>query len=80
MGLYLTEKHIKYKKNGGGDYVSPFFIYHKNKKRTKVFCSLKIDQKDWNFKLKVHNDAVDLEKRAINAVRDIGVAFGKCIC
>ena len=52
MGLYLTEKHIKYKKNGGGDYVSPFFIYHKNKKRTKVFCSLKISQKDWNFKSK----------------------------
>ena len=52
MGLYLTEKHIKYKKNGGGDYVSPFFIYNKNKKRTKVFCSLKISQKDWNFKSK----------------------------
>ena len=52
MGLYLTEKHIKYKKTGGGDYVSPFFIYHKNKKRTKVFCSLKINQKDWNFKAK----------------------------
>ncbi len=52
MGLYLTEKHIKYKKNGDDDYVSPFFIYHKNKKRTKVFCSLKINQKDWNFKSK----------------------------
>ena len=52
MGLYLTEKHIKYKKNGDDDYVSPFFIYHKNKKRTKVFCSLKINHKDWDFKSK----------------------------
>ena len=48
MGLYLTEKHIKYK-NGKEDVVSPFFIYHHNKKRTKVFCSLKIKNSDWCF-------------------------------
>ena len=43
MGLYLTEKHIKYK-DGKDDHVSPFFIYHNNK-RTKVFCSLKVNNK-----------------------------------
>jgi succinate dehydrogenase / fumarate reductase flavoprotein subunit len=48
MGLYLTEKHIKYK-NGKEDVVSPFFIYHHNNKRTKVFCSLKIKNSDWCF-------------------------------
>ena len=48
MGLYLTEKHIKYK-DGKDDHVSPFFIYHNNNKRTKVFCSLKVNNKDWCF-------------------------------
>ena len=48
MGLYLTEKHIKYK-NGKEDVVSPFFIYHHNNKRTKFFCSLKIKNNDWCF-------------------------------
>ena len=48
MGLYLTEKHIKYK-NGKDDCVSPFFIYHNNNKRTKVFCSIKINNKNWCF-------------------------------
>ena len=48
MGLYLTEKHIKYK-NGKEDVVSPIFIYHHNNKRTKVFCSLKIKNSDWCF-------------------------------
>ena len=48
MALYLTEKHIKYK-NGKDDCVSPFFIYQNNNKRTKVFCSLKISNKNWCF-------------------------------
>ena len=48
MGLYLTEKHIKYK-NGKEDVVSPFFIYHHNNKRTKFFCSLKIKNNDSCF-------------------------------
>ena len=48
MGLYLTEKHIKYK-NGKDDCVSPFFIYHNNNKRTKVFCSIKVNNKNWCF-------------------------------
>ena len=49
MGLYLTEKHVKYKKKGSEEYVSPFFIYHNDNKRTKVFCSLKINNKHWDF-------------------------------
>ena len=56
MGLYLTEKHIKYK-DGKDDHVSPFFIYHNNNKRTKVFCSLKVnnkDDKEWQKKINVH--------------------------
>lgn len=45
---------------------------------SQIKRKIKADEdRDWNFKLKVHNDAVDLEKRAINAVRDIGVAFGE---
>ena len=48
MGLYLTEKHLKYK-DGKDDHVSPFFIYHINNKRTKVFCGLKVNNKNWCF-------------------------------
>ena len=49
MGLYLTEKHVKYKKKSSDEYVSPFFIYQNDSKRTKVFCSLKINNKHWDF-------------------------------
>ncbi|MEE2954381.1 MAG: hypothetical protein VX347_04325 [Bacteroidota bacterium] len=39
---------------------------------------LKADEdREWDFKLKVHDDAVELEKQAIKAVRDIGVAWGE---
>ena len=48
MGLYLTEKHLKYK-DGKDDHVSPFFIYHNNNKRAKFFCSLKVNNKNWCF-------------------------------
>ncbi|GIR99489.1 MAG: hypothetical protein CM15mP102_03100 [Flavobacteriales bacterium] len=40
MGLYLTEKHIKYK-DGKDDHVSPFFISH-NKKGLKFFVALRL--------------------------------------
>lgn len=36
-----------------------------------------LDQREWDFKLKVQQDEVDLQKATINAVRDIGVAYGK---
>ena len=49
MGLYLTEKHVKYKKKGSEEYVSPFFIYHNDNKRTKVFCSFMIYNNHWDF-------------------------------
>ena len=67
MALYLTEKHIKYK-NGKDDCVSPFFIYQNNNKRTKVFCSLKISNKNWCFdkkrvKLKKIKNAEDFKSR-----------------
>lgn len=35
-----------------------------------------LDKRDWDFKMKVHNDQVSLEKAAINAYRDVGVAYG----
>ena len=35
------------------------------------------DDREWDFKVKVHNDIVDIEKQAIKAVRDVGVAFGE---
>jgi hypothetical protein len=35
-----------------------------------------LDQREWNFKLKQQQDDVDITKATINAVRDIGVAYG----
>jgi hypothetical protein len=37
---------------------------------------LEIDKREWNFKLKVQQDEVDLSKAAISAARDVGVAYG----
>jgi hypothetical protein len=37
---------------------------------------LEIDKREWNFKLKVQQDDVDITKAAISAARDIGVAYG----
>ena len=31
---------------------------------------------DWKFEMKKYQDGVDLEKARINAMRDIGVAYG----
>jgi len=36
-----------------------------------------IDQREWDFQLKQQQDAVDLEKASIKAIRDIGVAYGE---
>ncbi len=37
---------------------------------------LEVDKREWNFKMKQHQDNVDLEKARIKAIRDIGVAYG----
>ena len=71
MGLYLTEKHIKYK-DGKDDHVSPFFIYHINNKRTKVFCSLKVNNKNWCFdkkKVKSTDKEAGLKNRKIKSIK-----------
>ncbi len=71
MGLYLTEKHIKYK-NGKDDCVSPFFIYHINNKRTKVFCSLKINNNNWCFdkkKVKSSDKDSSIKNKKIKSIR-----------
>ena len=71
MGLYLTEKHIKYK-NGKDDCVSPFFIYHINNKRTKVFCSLKINNNNWCFdkkKVKPSDKDSSIKNKKIKSIR-----------
>jgi len=36
-----------------------------------------LDQREWEFQLKQQQDAVDIEKANIKAVRDIGVAWGE---
>jgi hypothetical protein len=36
-----------------------------------------IDQREWNFKLKQQQDAVDVEMATIKAARDVGVAYGE---
>ena len=44
----------------------------------EIKAKLKADEdRDWDFKVKVHDDNVDMQKRAIQAVRDVGVAFGE---
>lgn len=35
-----------------------------------------VDNREWTLIMKIHDDAVSLEKAAINAYRDIGVAYG----
>jgi hypothetical protein len=36
-----------------------------------------VDKRDWQYKLKVQQDNVDIEKQRIRAARDIGVAYGQ---
>ena len=72
MGLYLTEKHVKYKKKSSDEYVSPFFIYHNDSKRTKVFCSLKINNKYWDFtnkKVKAGDKEYKSKNQKIDSVK-----------
>ena len=71
MGLYLTEKHIKYK-DGKDDHVSPFFIYHINNKRAKFFCSLKVNNKNWCFdkkKVKSTDKESGIKNRKIKTIK-----------
>lgn len=43
-----------------------------------IKAKLKADEdRDWDFKLKVYDDRVLIEKNRINAIRDIGVAYGE---
>jgi hypothetical protein len=37
---------------------------------------LELDNRQWNFTLKIQQNEVDLEKARIKAIRDIGVAYG----
>ena len=37
---------------------------------------LELDNRQWNFMLKVQQNEVELEKARIKAIRDIGVAYG----
>jgi hypothetical protein len=44
----------------------------------EIKAKLKADEnREWDFKVRAHDDIVDIKKQAIRAVRDIGVAFGK---
>jgi len=35
-----------------------------------------LDKREWDFKMKVHNDNVAIDKALIGAYRDVGVAYG----
>lgn len=37
---------------------------------------LELDKREWDFKMKVWDDTVDLRKQTIKAARDVGVAYG----
>lgn len=39
--------------------------------------SIQKDNREWNLKLKIQNDDVEIRKAAINAAKEIGVSFGK---
>ncbi len=44
----------------------------------EIKLKLKADEdRDWDFKLQVYEDKIEIEKAAIKAVRDVGVAFGE---
>ena len=44
----------------------------------EIKAKLKADEdREWDFKVKVQSDNVELEKQAIKAVRDVGVAYGE---
>jgi hypothetical protein len=44
----------------------------------EIKAKIKSDEnREWDFKLKAQQDQVDLEKKSIQAARDIGVAFGE---
>ena len=44
----------------------------------EIKAKLKADEdREWDFKVKVQSDIVELEKQAIKAVRDVGVAYGE---
>tara|TARA_B100000767_G_scaffold255737_1_gene262176 strand:- start:1180 stop:2271 length:1092 start_codon:yes stop_codon:yes gene_type:complete len=44
----------------------------------EIKAKLKADQdREWDFKVKVQSDIVDMEKQAIKAFSDVGVAFGE---
>ena len=44
----------------------------------EIKAKLKADEKrEWKFQVKAHNDMVNIKKRAIRAVRDVGVAYGR---
>ena len=41
------------------------------------FTGHMVEDREWDFILKIQEDQVALEKQAIKAVRDVGVAYGK---
>jgi hypothetical protein len=44
----------------------------------QIRAKLKADEdREWNFILKIQSDKVALEKQALKAIRDVGVAFGE---
>lgn len=47
-------------------------IYAELKARIK-----ELDQREWDLKLKQQQDAVDLQKQRLNAIKEIGVAYAK---
>lgn len=48
------------------------YFFNEIKKRVK-----ELDEREWQLKLKLQQDAVDIKKAEIKAARDIGVAYGK---
>ncbi len=53
-------------------YSSAFALSDRIAKRMK-----ELDQREWNFLMKQQQDAVDIQRLAIGAARDIGVAYGR---
>ena len=47
-------------------------IYSELKERIQ-----ELDQREWDLQLKRQQDAVDIEKQKISAIKEIGLAYGK---
>lgn len=84
--VQLQNANVQYASNNYNDalnilsQIDPSTHCFQESKELVEKLSLKVDekeQKEWEFKMKVYNDAVSLQNQRINAIKDIAVAYYK---